>query len=421
MNDKTLCDGCFSNRFFIDFPRIPGSRDELVDHCIFCIAQKPELYPGGLRAALSNMHGFSPKATELAARYAEQIDMNETTEDAAKLQIPIGETTGEIVAELDRYIIGQTRAKRVLAIALRNHLVRQQIEPGDVELKKSNVLLLGPTGSGKTAMVNRLAKIVGVDVIRVNATEYTEAGYVGKDVEKLPELIFEACNKTKRRAENAIVYIDEIDKKRSLDGAGTRDVSGAGVQQAFLKLVEGGLDDVPFDVGKTLFIFSGAFAGITDIIRARLVKEGKLRNRSIGFTKAEAVEASDDELLAQLTNADLCAYGMVPEFSGRVPAKAVLSTLTESQLVEVLRDTANSPIRQLEIIADAEGCALTVTEEALRWVARAAIKRGTGARALEEVLEETLEDYKFNQGNGEYAGYAVTIDVVDNTLKAIVQ
>lgn len=427
MNDKHLCDTCMSNRFLIDFPNLPGSRDEASDVCIFCISAKPDLYPGGLTTALCNMTGFSPKAKELAAKHAEAIDMEADTSRARPTDsLP---TTGDIVDDLNDYIIGQDRAKRVLAIALRNHLLRQQLGDGVVELKKSNVLLVGPTGSGKTAIVNRLAKIAGVDVLRLNAADFTEAGYVGKDVADIPEMLFEHCEGNINRVERAIVYVDEIDKKRS-GGMITRDVSGVGVQQAFLKLIEGGMDDavevgpqkrqVKIDMTKVLFIFSGAFAGIEEVIRQRLTKEGKLRDRSIGFTGADEVTATADQLLASLTNADLVAYGMVPEFSGRVPAKATLFTLTEDQLVAVLRDTANSPITQLEVVAEAEGADLLVTDDALRWVARTAIARGTGARGLEEVLEEALEDYKFNLGNGDYNGKAVVVDEVDGNLTIVV-
>lgn len=427
MNDKTLCDTCMSNRFYIDFPQLPGSRDEASDVCIFCIAEKPNLYPGGLTTALCNMTGFSPKAQELAAKHAEAIDMEEDTVNSRSTDnLP---TTGDIVDDLNDYIIGQNKAKRVLAIALRNHLLRHRLTDDTVELKKSNVLLVGPTGSGKTAIVNRLAKIAGVDVLRLNAADFTEAGYVGKDVADIPKMLYEHCDGNIGRAERAIVYVDEIDKKRAGE-AMSRDVSGVGVQQAFLKLIEGGMDDgfevgskkerVRIDTAKVLFIFSGAFAGIEEVIRARLTREGKLRNRSIGFTGADQVTASAEELLQNLTNADLVAYGMVPEFSGRVPAKATLFALTEDQLVAVLRDTANSPIDQLEVVAEAEGAELLVTEDALRWVARTAITRGTGARGLEEVLEEALEDYKFNLGNGDYDGKSVVIDVIDDALQVIV-
>lgn len=413
MRQMTLCPTCEQIRSAVEFPVYVG---DVWDTCIFCIDKDPSLFPGGVVPALRSLSGFTDAVATLAAKHTNNIPMTEdnTHKPSPAKSLP---TTGDIVADLNDYIIGQNQAKRVLAIALRNHLLRAENDDDDsVELKKSNVLLVGPTGSGKTAIVNRLAKIAGVDVIRINAADYTEAGYVGKDVAEIPKLVLSACRNNVARAERAIVYIDEIDKKRAGNGT-SRDVSGVGVQQALLKLIEGGVDDLPFDIGKVLFIFSGAFAGIEDIIRERLTKEGKLRDRSIGFTAADKITATGDELLQNLTNADLCAFGMVPEFSGRVPAKAVLFTLTEDQLVEVLRATANSPVRQLEAVADMEGATLEVTEAALRWFAHAAIARGTGARGLEEVIEEALEDYKFNLGNGDYDGMDVTIDAVDGQLQ----
>jgi ATP-dependent Clp protease ATP-binding subunit ClpX len=394
-------------------------REEL--SCAFCLGSQRDVKRliSGARAYICD---------DCVGKCQEILEEENTEKKAAKKTASNLPTPPQLKASLDEHIIGQDQAKKILSVAVYNHYKRLQHKNPSVEIQKSNVLLLGPTGSGKTLLAQTLAKVLDVPFAIADATTLTEAGYVGDDVESILSTLLFNANFDVEKAQRGIVYIDEIDKigRKSDSPSITRDVSGEGVQQALLKLIEGTVANVApqggrkhpqqetirLDTSNILFICGGAFVGLDQIVQRRL------GHRSAGFGVEGKAKATVD-LLSQAQPEDLVRFGLIPEFVGRLPAVAMLQELSEEALIEVLTKPKNSLVKQYQALFDMDSVKLTFNKSALSAIAKQAMERKSGARGLRAIVEKSLLDMMFDVASFKNTEVTVTEDTILRNKKPL--